>query len=173
MKTCSQSGVGCSLTNSKLSQSVEPFLISPSVEIRVTSKMVLNCLDSYHGAVQILQKDELDFIIQKVSLEAQSQSADNDDYVSKTDLLTLLIACAHHKDNREIMLERNISDFLSDLIENGTEVEQALVAELVSIVLSESSSAPASSMQTSKSVTYTSNVLQEAEEPGKFNNENS
>ena len=128
--------------------------------------MVLNCLDSYHGAVQILQKDELDFIIQKISSEAQDQSADNEDYVSKTDLLALLIACAYHKDNREIMLERNISNFLSDWIESGTEVEQALVAELVSMVLSESNSAP------SKSVTYTSDVLQETEEPGKFNSEN-
>ena len=167
MKTCSQSSVGCSLTNSKLSQSVEPFLISPSIEIRVTSKMVLNYLDSYHGAVQILQKDELDFIIEKVSSEAQDQSAANEDYVSKTDLLAFLIACAHNKDNREIMLERNITNFLSDWIESGTEVEQALVAELISMVFSESNSAP------SKSVTYTSNVLRETEEPGKFNNENS
>ena len=85
----------------------------------------------------VLQKDELEIILQKLS--AGACILDDDD-VPATDLLGFLIARAHHADDCRVMLEGNTPDVLSDVIETGTEVEQNLAAELVSEMFSETSS---------------------------------
>lgn len=148
--------------NSQLSGGVEPFLISPDIKLRVASKIVLNCLCPFHVAMQVLEKEELEFIFQKL----KSLSAHDNDCIPIADLLALLIAYAYHSDNRRIMLEGNFSDILSDLIESGTEVEQSLVAKLSTMMLSDSSDAPVSSIASIPEIVNDHNTSQDL---GKFN----
>lgn len=94
-------------------------------------------LHPYLKDMPVLQRDELETILQK--LNAGTADDEGDVHVQAADLLTFLIARAHHVDDCRVMLEGNTSEVLSDIIETGTEVEQNLVAELASKMLDETS----------------------------------
>lgn len=140
MKTCLQSGASSSIITLRFSQCVEPFLDSPNVKLRIASKMVLHCLRLHHGQIPVryLQQDEFDFILQTLTTSLPAQGSD----FQIADLLAFLVASAHYPDNRSVMLKGNVSDVLSDLIDTGTELEQTLVAELASMMLSDTPDDP-------------------------------
>lgn len=114
------------------------------IKLRVTSKIVLKRLQPDVNTL-ILDEDELEYILQEL------QALESDCVLTTADLLDFLLTNAHHPDSRKVLLKSSLSDVLSDMIDTGTEVEQALVAELISAMLSEDASIPITSSPTSKS----------------------
>ena len=93
--------------------------------------MVINGMCPCHKAMEVLQKEELEFILHEI----RATRSDAYSYLSTADLVALLIGYACYPDNCRVMFEQDVSEILSDLIETGTEVEQTLVAELASMML--------------------------------------
>ena len=144
VKVCLHDGNDTSLTCSQIIKSIEPFLHSSNIRLRIVSKVAMNRLCPYHTVTRNLQVDEFEFIRHEICAE-RSDALSVYDHLSTADLVALLMMYAHYPDNCRVMLEQDISEILTNLMDTGTEVEQILVAELASLMLSDTGNTPINS----------------------------